>query len=288
MEILIETESHSYYQIAVSPSGAVADLDRSASKAAWFSWDSQAEVATQIADDHWTVEMRIPVTQDENDPLHQVIGRRPSVSLPWHFNVCRQRIREDGQEASAYSPTGKANFHDVMKFAHLYEARSYQFESGAPDNADFLGAMRTADDLARARKRDEALVAYTAAAEGKITDLQKSTALELAAATARALRKTDVADQLTARIPIAAVKKAVEMQALLDQSKAAQFIEQFAGEDIGAWPFWKRGDGFFARGRAYAIMKDGKNAKADLTRALEWTGDVRLREKISRALDSVR
>ena len=96
VEILLETESHSYYQIAVSPSGAIADMDRSASRGAWLSWDSNAEVATHIADDHWTVEMRLPITKDDNDPLHQVIGRRPSASLPWHFNICRHRIREDG------------------------------------------------------------------------------------------------------------------------------------------------------------------------------------------------
>jgi hypothetical protein len=277
VEVLLETESHSYYQIAVSPSGAIADLDRSASRAAWFSWDSKAEVATQISDDHWTVEIRIPVTQDENDPLHQVIGRRPSTSLPWHFNVCRQRIRADGQEASAYSPTGKANFHEVMKFAHLYEGRSHQFPSAEPD-ADFLGAMNSAAEFARARKRDEALAAYTAAAEGKITDFQKSAALELAAANARALHKNDIAGQLTARIPIEAVKKTAQMQSLLDSNKAAEVIAQFAAEDIAKWPFWKRGDGYFARGRAYFVTKDGKRAEADLTHALEWITDARMRK----------
>lgn len=53
-----------------------------AAKSAWFGWDWRAEVATQIAGDHWTVQIRIPVTQDENDPLHQVIGRKPIISLP--------------------------------------------------------------------------------------------------------------------------------------------------------------------------------------------------------------
>lgn len=33
---------------------------------------SQAEVATHIADDHSIVENGIPITQDENDPYHQV------------------------------------------------------------------------------------------------------------------------------------------------------------------------------------------------------------------------
>ena len=96
VEILLETEARSYYQIAVSPSGAIADIDRSAARNAWLSWDSQAEVATHIADDHWTVEIRIPVTQDENDPLHQVIGHKPTKSLPWHINVCDGSRWTDG------------------------------------------------------------------------------------------------------------------------------------------------------------------------------------------------
>lgn len=277
--MLLETESHSYYQIAISPSGAIADLDRSAARNAWFSWDSQAEVATHIADDHWTIEMRLPITQDENDPLHQVIGHKPTKSLPWHVNICRQRLREDGQEYSAFSPTSAENFHNVMKFATFYDGNSFQFDAAEPDD-DFLNATRIAADLVRAGQRDEALAAYTAAAEGKLTNVQKSHALEIAAATARGLRKFEVADQLTARIPIDAVKKTVLMQNLLDQAKAPQVIEQFGKEDINAWPFWKRGDGYFARGRAHLITKAGQEAEADLLRALEWTSDARIRDSI--------
>lgn len=283
IEVLLETESRSYYQIAVSPSGAIADLDRSAARSAWFSWDSQAEVAAHIADDHWTVEMRIPVTQDENDPLHQVIGRKPTQSLPWHLNLCRQRIREDGQEHSAFSPTGSDNFHNAMKFAHFYDGHSHEFDAGEPDN-DFLHAIRQAEELARAGDRDKAVAAYTAAAEGKITDLQRSHALELAAATARGVGRPESADQLAARIPIEAVKKTVVMQNLLGESQARRVIERFAQEEIDVWPFWKRGDGYFARGRAYAAIEAGKEAEADLTRALEWTSDTRLRDAIQLAI----
>ena len=283
VELLLETESRSYYQIAISPSGAVVDLDRGASRDKWFSWDSNAEVATHLADDHWTIEIRLPITQDENDPLHQVIGSRPNKSLPWHINICRQRIREDGAEYSAFSPTGAEHFHDVMKFATFYDGNSFEFDHGPPDD-DFLEATRIAADFARTGKREEALAAYTAAAEGKITDLQKSHALELAAGYARHLRKLDTADQLTARIPIESVKKAAQMQALLDQSKAPQVIEQFASEDISKWPFWKRGDGLHRRGRAYVITKAGDKAEADLTAALDFTSEPRTRDAIWEAI----
>jgi hypothetical protein len=279
IEVLIETESHSYYQIAISPSGAVVDLDRGASHDKWFSWDSNGEVSTHIADDHWIIEMRLPITQDENDPLHQVIGRKPDKSLPWHINICRQRIREDGAEYSAFSPTGTDGFHEMMKFATFYDGNSFEFDHGPPDD-DFLEKTRIAADFARTGKREEALAAYTAAAEGKITDLQKSHALELAAGYARHLRKFELADQLTGRIPIEVVKKTVQMQSLLDQFKAAQVIEQFGSEDISKWPFWKRGDGLHWRGRAYSITKVGEKAEADLRAALEFTSEPRTRDSI--------
>jgi tetratricopeptide (TPR) repeat protein len=279
VEVLIETESHSYYQIAVSPSGAVADLDRSANHNAWFSWDSQAEVATRIEADHWIVEMRLPITQDENDPLHQIIGHRPTKSLPWHINLCRQRIREGAQEHSAYSPTGTDNFHNVIKFATFYDGNSFEFDHGPPD-ADFLEAISVAGEFARSGKREEAIAAYVAASQGKVTDLQKSHALELAAAIARGLRKFERADELASKIPVDALKKFVQMQSLLDQAKAPQVIALFGKEDISAWPFWKQADGWFARGRAFAITKAGKDAELDLTRALEWSSDARQRDAI--------
>jgi hypothetical protein len=279
IELLIETESHSYYQIAISPSGAVVDSDRGVARDKWFSWDSNAEVATYIGDDHWIIEMRLPITEDENDPLHQVIGRKPNKSLPWHINICRQRIRDDGSEYAAFSPTGTLGFHHVMKFATFYDGNHTEFDHGPPDK-DFLEATRIAAGFARTGKREEALAAYTSAAEGNLTAQQKSYALEQAAVSARGLRKFEIAEQLTARIPIEAVQRAVQMQALLDQGKAPQVIEQFGSEDIAKWPFWKRGDGYLARGRAYAITKMSKHAEADLTNALGFTSDPRTRDAI--------
>ncbi|MFN4260958.1 MAG: DUF4838 domain-containing protein [Gemmataceae bacterium] len=287
VEVLLETESRSYYQIAVNPAGAVVDLDRSAPKSSWFNWDAQAEVATHVADDHWTVEIRIPVTQDENDPLHQVIGRKPTQSLPWHINICRQRIRENGSEYSALSPTGSANFHHVMKFAHFYDGRSHQFEAAELDN-DFLTTFQVAMNQARQGQHADALAALTKLADGKITDFQKSAVLEQAAASARTLKNHDLAVELISRIPIVAVKKTARMHDLLARQKAPEVVAEFGDEDISAWPFWQQGDGYFARGRAYAITKAGKEADADLTRALAFTNDFRTRQRIWLALGNNR
>jgi len=119
VEILLETEKNSYYQIAIGPTGAVVDLNRANGRKT-FRWNSQAEVKTHIGADSWTIEACIPVIEKSNDPFHQVIGRRPLKSLPWYFNVCRQRPRAKETELSAFSPTGGKGFHEPNRFAKLY------------------------------------------------------------------------------------------------------------------------------------------------------------------------
>lgn len=268
IEIEIATETHSYYQLAVSPGGVLVDLDREVSKGSGMNWTSKAEVATRIEDDHWTVEIRIPVTSDENDPLHQVIGRKPTLSLPWHINLCRQRIREDGQELSALSPTGTKTFHEPMKFARLYAGKSHRFEAD-PEVTDFALGFQEATKTRKA-------AAFLALAEGgNVTDFQKSAALEQAAGYTRG-EENPIIEQ----IPIEAVKKSAEMQQLLNAGSTPELIAKFSGEAISEWPFWKRGDGFRQRGRAYLITKTGPEAEADLSSALLWTSEPRARDSI--------
>ncbi|HUT12525.1 MAG TPA: DUF4838 domain-containing protein [Thermoguttaceae bacterium] len=134
VELLIETDKHSYYQIVVSPAGAVMDLDRRASRTAWYDWSSKAEVAAHVGDGYWSVELRLPITSSEEDPLHKVIGSRPfkakpedlatgkGTSLPWHFNLFRKRAGTEDGETTAFSPLGPdaKTFHDRMKLAELY------------------------------------------------------------------------------------------------------------------------------------------------------------------------
>ncbi len=267
VEIELATETHSYYQIAVSPAGHIVDLDRGAPRDQWFGWDSKAEVATQINADHWTVEIRIPVTQDENDPLHQVIGRKPTQSLPWHINLCRQRVREDGQELSALSPTGTGGFHEPMKFAHFFAGKSHVFPAD-PSVTDFVIGFREASQKRKAAD-------FLALADGKVSELQKAAALEQAAL----LGRKD-AGPIIERIPVEPVKKTAQMQHLLAQGKAAEVIAQFGNEDFQRFPFWKRGAGYHARGFAYYLTKAGEKAEADLSAALPWTSEPRTRDAI--------
>lgn len=121
VELLIETQAHSYYQLSINPAGAFADLDRKGGLETL--WSSHAQVATSIGEDGWSAEMLIPVAdeaQDAVDPLNGLAGRRPTKTYPWYINVCRQRVRDNGKEDSAWSPTGKNTFHDTLKFGKLY------------------------------------------------------------------------------------------------------------------------------------------------------------------------
>ena len=121
IELLLETQVHSYYQIAISPAGAVVDADRA--KRIDTLWSSKATAAAHVGEGYWSLEVRLPAAGDlaaDVDPHNGIAGRRPSETYPWFFNVCRQRARGAAMEHSAFSPTGQSGFHHVMKFAKLH------------------------------------------------------------------------------------------------------------------------------------------------------------------------
>lgn len=64
--------------------------------------------------------MRIPVVDQDEDPLHWVAGRTPSHTFPWYFNVARQRVTDGGQERSAWEPTGDEDFRSPLSFGRIY------------------------------------------------------------------------------------------------------------------------------------------------------------------------
>ncbi|MEN6495930.1 MAG: DUF4838 domain-containing protein [Thermoguttaceae bacterium] len=120
VELLLETQVHSYYQIAINPAGAVVDADRK--ERIDTLWNSHAEAAVYVGEGFWSLEVRLPAAGElaqEVDPRNGLAGRRPSETYPWHFNLCRQRVRGKDTQRSAFSPTGTPGFHDVMKFAEL-------------------------------------------------------------------------------------------------------------------------------------------------------------------------
>jgi len=121
VEVLLETQFHAYYQIAISPSGAVIDLDRE--KRLDTLWSSGAEIATHHSKDAWTIEIRLPAAGEnakDIDARQGIAGKRPSETYPWYLNVCRQRIRGKETELTAWSPTGTRRFNVPKKFGKVY------------------------------------------------------------------------------------------------------------------------------------------------------------------------
>lgn len=123
IDILIETQVHSWYQITINPAGAIVDIDRRQGKAENHLWDSKAEVAVHRGEDYWTAEVRLPNAGPmaaEVDPDIGIAGRVPTGANPWYINVCRQRIRDGEAELSAWSPTGTGQFNVPDKFGEIY------------------------------------------------------------------------------------------------------------------------------------------------------------------------
>ena len=86
-----------------------------------LAWSSCAEYAAYVGDTFWSVELRIPTfdwTKTVRDPLKKVEGKKPVDTAPWFFNVCRERVRGEANELSAFSPTG-GSFLQPMKFGVL-------------------------------------------------------------------------------------------------------------------------------------------------------------------------
>ncbi len=120
VEILLETPVHQYYQITISPSGWLLDSDRAHGLNSL--WSSGAIVATDQGEGYWSIEIQLPAAGEEAreiDPDSGISGRKPDADAPWHFNLCRQRIRASEWEGSAFSPTGRKHFHDLFKMGAI-------------------------------------------------------------------------------------------------------------------------------------------------------------------------
>jgi len=139
VQLLIETQTHGFYQLAINPTGLVLDVDHQGG--AKPAWSSGASIATYTGDGFWSVEIRLPVPGDlqgDVDPLNGITGRKPAGTYPWYFNICRQRIRDGKTERFAFSPTDKPDFLDPAKFGRMngYLPRGTAWEDEKRKRAD--------------------------------------------------------------------------------------------------------------------------------------------------------
>ena len=119
--ILMETPYHAYYQIEINPDGEFVDVDREYGEIK-MGWGSQAQVETERGSDYWRVVVRLPIVDEEAgklDPLHNIVGERPSRGAPWYIQVGRVRIRDQEKSAYGLAPTDGGSYHELDKFHRL-------------------------------------------------------------------------------------------------------------------------------------------------------------------------
>ena len=111
-------------EIAISPSGAITDLDRKGTLNSL--WKSGIQAVTYVGDGFWSMELRVPAAGDQADTWDAnsgISGRKPTAEYPWYFNLCRQRVRVDASDGYASAPPKKdgtgGGFHDLWNYGQL-------------------------------------------------------------------------------------------------------------------------------------------------------------------------
>ncbi len=121
IEILLETSTHSYYRISVSPDGVIFDAD--CRDGVNTDWTSAADAAVYHGDDFWSVEVRLPLPGPGTrllEPWAGIDGRGPLQAHPWYFNIGRQRVRDGQVQRYAFAPTGSQDFEVLEQWAEMW------------------------------------------------------------------------------------------------------------------------------------------------------------------------
>ncbi|MHC4874328.1 MAG: hypothetical protein ACYTFY_20945, partial [Planctomycetota bacterium] len=146
---------------------------------------------------------------------------------------------------------------------------------------DYIEARKEAMKLYKARKYAEAREAFIKMTEiKKVTDFQKSDALEQAVIASLSLKEYDKAAELAEQVPIEGMKKYCHLLILNSQNKAKEIVEKYKSENLKEWPSIIRANAYRMRGNAFYHAKMGKEAEADYKEALKFPLQGRDRSNI--------
>ena len=115
-------ESGPYFQLAVNPNGATADLTGGADGGNWneeWTWDAVRQVQTAVKSDRWQAE--IAISLDSITPKGKG-GEMPGPGTVWRANFCRTRSAKPFQSGpSRYSSWSHSayGFHRPERFGEL-------------------------------------------------------------------------------------------------------------------------------------------------------------------------
>lgn len=140
-------------------------------------------------------------------------------------------------------------------------------------SADYIAGRRAATELGRTGKHLEAMFAFSNLVSEAKSDVQRSDALEQAAFWAGNLKRHAEAMAFAEQIPLPATRKNCRMKILRNTGRHEELIAEFKDEKIAEWPESQVGEGRFSRGAAYAALKDGASAAADLQAAVDYMAD---------------
>ena len=135
---------------------------------------------------------------------------------------------------------------------------------------DYILDREAAVKLQRSRKYKEALAAFLKMAGGKVSDVQKSDALHMAALCAYGLKDREQAMALAKQIPIEGESKATRLVLMNWTRKWKEAAAEFKSDDIETWPDHVKYQAYSARGYCALRVKDAELAVADFTKAAEY------------------
>ena len=140
-------------------------------------------------------------------------------------------------------------------------------------SAGFHEDFQAAVKLYNSRKYDKAGEAFMKLAAAAPTPESKAQSLVFAVSCLGRQRQFEKAMKLAETIAIEPVSKNSRMGVMLDSGKFKVLIAEFKEENIDAWPDSCQSEGFLRRGTAYLRAGDGKEAVADLRKAVRYALD---------------
>lgn len=114
VEVFLETQTRSTFHLAINPNAAMYDSCSDAQmQPTGRGWNLNGQVATRRGEDHWTMELFIPIASLGEG------AKRPTREEPWGINVCRTRFEDNRPQNSAISPS-HGRFSTIARFGDLY------------------------------------------------------------------------------------------------------------------------------------------------------------------------
>ena len=145
---------------------------------------------------------------------------------------------------------------------------------GSPVFGGYIEDREAAMKLKREGDVEGAVESFREMANGEVTNIQASDALEQAVIGLIQLDQYDKARELAKQIPLESVSTLCQMRILAEQNESEAIVEQFGDVNIDQWPPMWRPYGYDIRGTAAHDVGDAELAVADLENAITYSAGL--------------